>query len=72
MERDTCCEEVECGETFGKNNLRFFTFCHVAAVTGRAHDPVGEGGDEGYDDELRESCDQSQKLPSSKSCETDS
>ena len=44
----------------------------MTAVAGLAHDPIGEGGDEGDDDELGEGCEEPEEVLCPKSCETDS
>ena len=61
-ERDAGCGKVGSSQEFSRRLSSALTICHVAAVARLADDPVGEGVDEGDDDELGEVYQESQEL----------
>ena len=61
-ERDAGCGKVESSQEFSRRLSSALTICLVAAVARLADDPVGEGVDEGDDDELGEVYQEPQEL----------
>ena len=63
-------EEVPRSETFREDDLLFLAVRDVVAVARLAHDPKGEGGDEGHHCQLRERGDHLDVVPRAKSRQT--